>query len=147
MSDRPTPLPKASPHPDPFANVPSSAPPVDTTSITGVHRLVEDHWATAKRLLVLVGIVGTGLLAVAAIASGSADAGVKNTNIRLAQQEQALKHHIDDEHEEKQRTRRALDRQEEQQVVLNQKLNLVLDKLKVEEWKRPAELPPLDGGP
>lgn len=152
MSDRPTPPPVKSPQvprDDPFANVPSSAPATDPTSITGVHRVVEDHWATAKKLLILVGIVGTGLLAMAAIASSSADAGVKNTNIRLEQQEQAFKHHLEDEHEEKKRTRRQLDRQDEQQQVINEKLTLVLDKLKVEEWKRPAELAPLakDGGP
>ena len=150
--DRPTPLPLPTPQvprdvEDPFANVPSSAAlPKDPRTITGVYETVESQWAMVKKLLVLVGVVGAGLLAVAAVASDRTDAGVKNTNIRLEQLEVAHKNHLEDEHEEKLRTRRALDRQDEQQQVINQKLNLVLDKLKVEEWKRPAELPPKDGG-
>ncbi len=120
----------------------------DPRSITGVYAAVgqaEKHWSN---ILKLIGVIGAAILTVAGVAKAQTDAGVKNTNIRLEQLEQAHKNHLEDEHQAHLATEKRFDRFEDQSDVINKKLTLLLDEAQVAKWKRPPEVPPAkDGGP
>ncbi len=113
-------------------------------SISGVYKVVDDQWSRVSKILVLVGVVGGGILAVGGIASAQTDAGLKVvkdrqenmfTDIKIQKEENAAKF--------AQQERRG-DRQDEKQEVMNKKIDLLLDAARVPLYKRPDEV---DSGP
>lgn len=133
--------PRASPRAQ-YPNVEDEPEEPEQRSITGVYRLVDDQRKRWTGIAVFVGVIGAGLLAIAGVARAQTDAGVKNTNIRVEQQEQALKNHIEDEHEKQQYVLKRVDHQDDAIAVVNKKMDLVLDRLHVDAEKRPAEVGP-----
>jgi len=97
-------------------------------------------------LVIFTGVIGAGLIAVAAIAAERTDAGVKNVEIRQTITEQGLANHLREDVDFKIRVAHQVERQNEQIALMREEMRLVLDAMKVPEWKRPAE-PQKDGGP
>lgn len=114
--------------------------PDEIPTVTGVFKAVEDHWAKARNVLALVGIIGGGLLAIGGIASAQTDAGLKTTRDQLELVITDRKVFKEETAAKFAQSERRMDRMDERMEVQNKKLDLLLDAARVPLYKRPDEV-------